>query len=153
VKPEPAIILFDGVCNLCEGVVRFVVPRDQPGHFRFAPLQSPAGRALLERHGLSPDTLDTFVLIDSSGCLTRSDAALALVARLAAPWSWLRWLRIVPLGVRDRVYDVVARNRYRWFGHKENCMVPGPELQARFLDAAPGEVGPGMKRPGPGEAA
>jgi predicted DCC family thiol-disulfide oxidoreductase YuxK len=152
-KPEPAIILFDGVCNLCEGVVRFVAPHDPTGHFRFAPLQSPAGRALLERHGLPPEALDTFVVIDSSRCLTRSDAALALVARLAAPWSWLRWLRIVPLGVRDRLYDVVVRNRYRWFGRKESCMVPGPELRARFLDAPVGEIDLGMKLPGPDEAA
>ena len=152
-KSEPAIILFDGVCNLCEGVMRFVVPRDPAGRFRFAPLQSPAGRALLERHELPPDAFDTFVVIEGSRCLTRSDAALAVVAQLAAPWSWLRWLRVVPSGVRNRVYDVVVRNRYRWFGRKESCMVPGPELRARFLDGPGVETDPAVRRSGPGEAA
>lgn len=144
-KREPAVILFDGVCNLCEGVVRFVAPRDPLGRFRFAPLQSPVGRALLERHDLPPDDLETFVLIDGTRCLTRSDAMLELAARMDAPWSWLRWLRVVPAGVRDRIYQLVVRNRYRWFGRKQTCMVPTPELRARFLEdpdeidsAAPG---------------
>lgn len=146
-KPEPAIVLFDGVCNLCAGVVRFVAPRDRHGCFRFAPLQSPAGRQLLERHGLAPDALDTFVLVDGTRCLTRSDAAIALVTRLSAPWSWLRWLRLVPASVRDRVYDLVVRNRYRWFGRRETCMIPDAELRSRFLedggDSPGGAPGPG----------
>jgi predicted DCC family thiol-disulfide oxidoreductase YuxK len=107
---------------------------------------------LLERNQLPPDAFDTFVVIDGSRCLTRSDAALALVARLAAPWSWLRWLRVVPWGVRDRVYDVVVRNRYRWFGRRESCMVPGPELRARFLDGPVGEIDPAVKLTCPGGA-
>jgi predicted DCC family thiol-disulfide oxidoreductase YuxK len=150
-KSEPAIILFDGVCNLCAGVVRFVAPRDPAGRFRFAPLQSPVGRSLLERHGLPPDAVDTFVVIDGSRCLTQSDAVLALFTRLGAPWSWLGWLRVVPSGVRNRIYAVVVRNRYRWFGRKESCMVPSPELRARFLDeGSPGEADLATTHPGCG---
>ncbi len=140
VKSEPSIILFDGVCNFCEGVVRFVAPRDADGCFRFAPLQSDVGRVLLERHGLPVDDHDTFVLIDGSSCLTRSDAALAVVARLEPPWSWLRWLRIVPRRLRNAIYGLVARNRYRWFGRRQSCLIPGPELRERFLDTPPAEV-------------
>jgi predicted DCC family thiol-disulfide oxidoreductase YuxK len=153
VKPESSIILFDGVCSLCEGVVRFVAPRDPAGRFHFAPLQSAAGRALLERHHLPPEALDTFVVIEGSRCLTRSDAAVAVAAGLVAPWSWLRWLRLVPVGLRDRVYGVVVRNRYRWFGRRESCMVPGPELRERFLDAPPEEAQAQPVPPGPVEAA
>lgn len=131
-------MLFDGVCNLCEGVVRFLVPRDPAGVFRFAPLQSEAGRRLLAGHGLPADTLDTFVLVEGERALVRSDAFLGIVRRLAAPWSWLRVLALVPRGLREAVYGVVVRNRYRWFGRKQACLVPTPELRARFLADSPG---------------
>jgi predicted DCC family thiol-disulfide oxidoreductase YuxK len=130
---DPSILLFDGVCNLCSGAVQFVIRHDPEGRFRFAALQSETGRRLLERHGLPADALDTFVLIAGGRCYTRSDTALELVRRLDAPWRWLRVLRIVPRAIRDRAYGVVVRNRYRWFGRRESCLVPTPELTQRFL--------------------
>ncbi|MEN8185265.1 MAG: thiol-disulfide oxidoreductase DCC family protein [Myxococcota bacterium] len=132
-----SIVLFDGECNLCEGVVRFVVPRDPERRFRFAALQSALGRELLQRHGLSTAEFGTFVLIDGAQCLTRSDAALALVSGLSGGWAGLRLLRVVPRGLRDGVYAWVVRNRYRWFGRKDSCLVPGPELRERFLNGGP----------------
>lgn len=129
----PPIVLFDGVCNLCEGVVRFVIERDRAAVFRFAPLQSSEGQRLLAEHGLSSLELSTFVLIEGGRHWTRSDAGLHLVRHLRAPWSWLALLRWVPRPLRDAVYGFVARNRYRWFGRKEACLVPGPEWRDRFL--------------------
>lgn len=131
---EHPIVLFDGVCHLCEGVVRFAIARDPAARFRFAPLQSPLGRALLERHGLDPDALDAVVLVDGDGAHERSTAALRLARGLAAPWRWLAppllWL---PRRLRDAVYDWIAHHRYRWFGRRDECLMPTPEIRARFL--------------------
>jgi predicted DCC family thiol-disulfide oxidoreductase YuxK len=126
-------VLFDGVCNLCAGVVRFVIERDREARFRFAPLQSELGRALQRQHGLDPDELATFVVIDAEGAATRSTAVLRILRQLGAPWRWLYPLRWVPTPLRDALYGVVARNRYRWFGRREQCLVPTPELRSRFL--------------------
>ncbi len=138
--PEHPIILFDGVCNLCSGAVRFVIERDPEAEFRFASLQSERGRALLRRHGLPEDGMDTMVLVEAGRAYTNSSAALRVTRRLRRPWSWLRALLVVPRPLRDAVYGVVARHRYRWFGRREACLVPGPELRDRFLDA--GEAAP-----------
>lgn len=132
-RPQP-IVLFDGVCNLCEGVVRFAIRRDREGVFHFAPLQSEAGERLLEEHGLETLELSTFVVIEADRHWLRSDAALELVRRLPAPWRWLAWLSLLPRALRDPVYEFVARNRYRWFGRKDACMVPSAEVAKRFLD-------------------
>ena len=132
-RTDQAIVLFDGVCNLCEGVVRFIVRHDPDSRFRFAPLQSEPARRLLEKHGLPTDTVDTFVLVEGSRCLTRSDAALAVVRHLPGAWRMLRVLVVVPRPLRDWAYTIVVRNRYRWFGRKQSCMVPTPELTSRFL--------------------
>jgi len=133
--PEPAhpLVLFDGVCNLCAGVVRFVIERDREARFRFAPLQSELGRALQREHGIDPDALATFVLIDAEGAATRSTAVLRILRGLGAPWRWLYPLRFVPRPLRDALYGVVARNRYRWFGRRDDCLVPTAELRSRFL--------------------
>lgn len=130
---DSPILLFDGVCNLCSGAVRFVIRHDPGGRFRFAALQSEAGRRLLVQHGLPADALDTFVLIDGARCFTRSDAAIELARRLGGAWRGLALLRLVPRPIRDAAYGVVVRNRYRWFGRSESCMVPTPELARRFL--------------------
>ncbi len=127
------IVLFDGVCNLCHGVVRFVLDRDRDARFRFAPLQSEVGRALLRGAGLDPDALDNVVLIDGVGAHLRSDASLRIARLLGAPWSWARLLVAIPRPLRDAVYDFVARNRYRWFGKKDACPLPRPEWRDRFL--------------------
>jgi predicted DCC family thiol-disulfide oxidoreductase YuxK len=130
---EHPVVLFDGVCGLCQGVVRFVLPRDRAGRFRFAPLQSELGRTLLARHRLDPDALDTFVVVDAAGAHTRSEAALRLAAGLGAPWSALGVLRALPRPLRDALYDVVARHRYRWFGRLDACPAPSPAWRERFL--------------------
>ena len=127
------VLLFDGVCNLCHGVVRFVLDHDRAARFRFAPLQSEVGRALLARFGLDADALDAVVLIDETGAHLRSDAALRVARRLGPPWSWLGPLAMIPRPLRDAVYDFVARHRYRWFGKRDACPLPRPEWRERFL--------------------
>lgn len=134
--PDPAthpVVLFDGVCNLCHGAVRFLLERDPAARLRFASLQSDVGRALLAERGLDADALDTIVYVDADGAHLRSDAALRIVRDLGPPWSWLRVLAALPRPLRDAGYDFVARNRYRWFGKKDACPVPRPEWSARFL--------------------
>ena len=128
------VILFDGVCNLCNGAVRFVAQRDPRGVFRFASLQSEAGQALLRLHGLRTGDFDSVVLVDDAGVRTKSSAALAVAARLSGPWPALSAFRLVPRPLRDAVYDLVARHRYRVFGRTDQCMIPTPELRARFLE-------------------
>ena len=126
------IILFDGVCNYCNALINFVIRQDKRQVFRFATMQSPAGRALLQQYGL-PEDLDSFVLVDNGKALLRSTAALEVMAKLPWYWSWMRFFRVVPRPVRDRAYDLVAKNRYKWFGKREACMVPSAEVRARFL--------------------
>ncbi len=130
-----AIVLFDGVCNLCSGTVRFIAPRDRDAYFRFASIQSEAGAELMREHGLKVPEGDptSIVVIDDAGPHQRSDAALRIVKHLKMPWKLLYAAVVVPRFVRDAVYDLVARNRYRVFGKKDVCMVPTPELRARFL--------------------
>jgi len=132
--PRPPTLLFDGVCNLCNGVVQFVLKRERAPVMRFAALQSDAGRRLCDRFGLPTDTLDTVVLVDDDGAHTKSEAALRLTRYLRAPWSWARCLRVVPRPIRDWVYDRVANNRYRWFGQQAACMVPTPTIASRFVE-------------------
>jgi len=129
------VILFDGVCNLCAAVVRFVIERDPAARFSFASLQSDTARRLLEKAGCFATLPDSIVLLDEEGVHTRSDAALRIAAGLRRPWCLTSRLTIVPRALRDRAYDFVARHRYRWFGKRDTCLVPTPELQARFLDS------------------
>jgi predicted DCC family thiol-disulfide oxidoreductase YuxK len=128
-----AIVLFDGVCNLCTATVQFIMRRDGRGYFRFASLQSEVGRQLLAAHGLSTTDLDTFVLIEGSRCFIRSDAALRVTQHFSGGWSLLRVLLVIPRPLRDWCYTVIARHRYGWFGKQETCMLPSPETMDRFL--------------------
>lgn len=127
------LVLYDGQCGLCNHLVQFVLKHDRRGRFRFAALQSELGRGLLERHGLPADALDTFVLVDGGRAFIKSRAALRTVGGLDAPWPLLRAFSIVPGPLADGVYDFVARNRYRWFGRTDACILPSPEVRARFL--------------------
>ena len=127
------LLLFDGVCNLCSASVQWVLQRDRAGQFRFAALQSAAGREALARFGLSAESMDTVVLVAGNRVFTRSDAVLELWRRLGRPWSWLYWLRGVPRPLRNGAYDWVARRRYRWFGRRRECWLPRPEWKERFL--------------------
>ena len=122
--PEPRIVVFDGMCNLCSSVVDFISARDPRSVFMFVPMQSLRGRQLLEEHGVSIDQVDTFLLIANSGALVRSDAAIAIASELRRPWNLLTVLRHVPRPVRDCIYSVVAKNRYRWFGKRATCKLP-----------------------------
>lgn len=134
---EELIVLFDGVCNLCNAWVRFVIRHEPaPPRFRFAALQSEAGRALLGQDAQPGRTEepDSIVLIDGDRRFVRSSAALRVLAKLGLPWSILALLLLVPRPLRDAVYACVARNRYRWFGRREACMLPTAELRSRFLD-------------------
>lgn len=128
------IILFDGVCNLCNASVNFVIDRDPDALFRFGALQSDAGRALLAEHGVDERWLDSIVLVEEGTVYTASDAALRIAVRLKGPWTLMHVFRIVPRPVRDVVYNWIARNRYRWFGKQDACRLPTPELKSRFID-------------------
>ncbi|MBX2893353.1 MAG: thiol-disulfide oxidoreductase DCC family protein [Saprospiraceae bacterium] len=127
------ILLFDGVCNLCNASVQWVLLRDHKAVFKFAALQSETGQALLRRFGLSDKNFDTVVLVDGERIFTRSDAPLEIVRRLGGVWALLFVFKIVPRPIRNAVYDWVARNRYRWFGRREECMLPRPEWKDRFV--------------------
>jgi predicted DCC family thiol-disulfide oxidoreductase YuxK len=129
-----AVVLFDGVCNLCNGTIRFIIARDPQAYFQFAALSSPAADRLLATAAGVPNPLpDTVVLIDGGRAFTRSDAALRIARHLRFPWPVLYGLVIVPRPVRDAIYDAIARRRYRWFGRREACMVPAPRVRDRFL--------------------
>ncbi len=133
--PRDRVVLFDGHCNFCNATVNFLIDRDPAGRLSFAALQSEAGRRLLADHGLPvPDVPDTMVFVDAGRALVRSDAALAAAKYLRFPWWLARVGLVVPRVVRDAVYRLVARNRYRWFGRTEACRLPTPDLRARFLD-------------------
>jgi predicted DCC family thiol-disulfide oxidoreductase YuxK len=128
------LILFDGVCNLCNGFVRFVIARDPGGRFQFAALQSAHARRVL---GLddAPDPLpDAVVLVEEGRIYTRSTAVLHIARRLAFPWPLAAALFVVPRPLRDWMYARVARCRYRWFGRRDHCLVPTPASRARFLE-------------------
>lgn len=127
-----AIILFDGVCNFCCSSVQFIIARDPGGHFLFASQQSETGRNLLAFANLPP-TMDTFVAIEGKAIYTRSAAALKVASKLTQPWPLCAVFWLVPGFIRDAAYRLIARNRYRWFGQKEACWVPTPEIRARFL--------------------
>jgi predicted DCC family thiol-disulfide oxidoreductase YuxK len=127
------VILFDGVCNLCSGSVQFILKRDKEKKFLFASLQSIYGQNLLKQLNLPTDTFNSFILFENGKVFTRSTAALKMFSQLKS-WGWVKIFWIVPKFIRDAVYNLIAKNRYRWFGKKEECWVPTPDLKARFLD-------------------
>jgi predicted DCC family thiol-disulfide oxidoreductase YuxK len=129
-----SIVLFDGDCGLCNGVVKFVLRHDGRGRFRFAPLQSPAGQSLLQRHGLPPEGVNSFLLLESGRMFSRSTAALRLARRLGGVWSMFYYLVLVPRPLRDAVYALIAKYRYRLFGRSDACTMPTPEQKRRFLE-------------------
>ena len=128
------VILFDGVCNLCNASVQFVIRHDARGYFRFAALQSEAGKGLLKRCGQPDSDLESVVLVEDDQCYTESTAALRVLRNCNGPLRILYAGIVIPRFLRDIMYRMVARNRYRWFGRREQCMVPTPELRARFLE-------------------
>jgi len=128
------IILFDGVCNLCNASVQYVIRHDTHAIFRFASLQGETGQKLLKQYGLSTDTFTSFVLIKDNKVYTRSTAALTVARYLKGIVKLLYGFIIVPAFIRNAVYDLISRNRYKWFGKKDECMVPTAALKSRFLN-------------------
>lgn len=128
------LVIFDGVCNLCTHSVRFILQHETEPLFRFATVQSPTGSRLMRDLGLDPDDAETFVLIADGRAYLRSDAAIRIARDLRGAWRWLGAIKIVPRPLRDWVYDLVARKRYRWFGRTDECMVPTEETRARFIE-------------------
>jgi predicted DCC family thiol-disulfide oxidoreductase YuxK len=128
------IILFDGECNLCSYWVKFFIRRDKRAVFKFASIQSSAGGKLYAGAGFNPSNPQTFLLIAPDGVYARSDAVIEIAARLGGAWRLARGLKIIPRGIRDWAYGVLARNRYKWFGKRDSCMVPTPNIKRRFLD-------------------
>jgi len=133
VDNEKGIVLFDGVCHLCDGAVRFILKRERAAELKFAPLQSDSGKSLLQKYGYSPNYLDGLILIESNRAHDRSSACLRIAGKLNFPWRLLFPLLIIPKPLRDFIYGIIASVRYRWFGKKESCSLPQGEDQARFL--------------------
>ena len=130
---DGAVIVFDGVCVLCNGWVRFLLRHDRRGRYRFAAMQGESGRALLVAHGLDADDPASFLLIEENAAWTDTDAIVRVLSGLGGAWRLAALLRVLPRDVRDRLYRGIARNRYRMFGRHERCMIPAPEQAARFL--------------------
>ncbi|MFC4305936.1 thiol-disulfide oxidoreductase DCC family protein [Cohnella boryungensis] len=144
----PIVLLIDGQCNLCSGIARFVIRRDSRARFRFASLQSDPGQRLLAEGGLNREDLDTFVMVDNGRYYTKSTAALRTCGKLGLPWS-LAWAGLLaPRLLRDRVYDFIAKRRYRWFGRPDRCLVPTPDVSARFLEGASNDAKEGEPHEG-----
>lgn len=128
------IILFDGVCNYCNSMVNFVLKQDKKKKFVFAALQSESGQQLLRRSHLPAKDFDSFVLIDNKKTYLRSTASLQVLKKLPWYWKWTQLFWIVPVFLRDAVYNFIAKNRYKWFGKKDSCMIPTPDMRSRFLN-------------------
>lgn len=128
------IVLFDGVCNFCNAAVNFLIDHDPHGRLKFGALQSEAAAPLLESHGIRADDLESFVFIDRGRVHRRSDAALHLAWALGGVWRLLYPFLLLPRPARDAIYDWIATNRYRWFGKRDACRIPTPELKSRFIE-------------------
>lgn len=141
-KPKPAadlpdgLLLFDGYCHVCSGSVRFLLVRDHAQQFTYVPCQSPWGFQIMERFGIDRDFAESFAFVDKGQILFKSDAGIAALSRLPF-WRWIAFLRCLPRTFRDRAYDIMARNRYKWFGKRDQCMVLPPGLRARFRTELP----------------
>ncbi len=128
-----SVVLIDGVCHLCQGLVRFIIPRDPKGRFLFASLQSEVAAKLLNGAGLESGQLSTVVLLEDGVYYTESAAVLRIARKLRFPWPAAYLFILVPRSLRNALYKFVARNRYRWFGRDEQCLLPTPEIRQRFL--------------------
>jgi predicted DCC family thiol-disulfide oxidoreductase YuxK len=131
--PDIPLIVFDGVCVLCSGFTRTVVRLDRAGRFRFATAQSPLGEELYRRHGLRTDVYETSLVLIGGRAYLRLNGLVAVATELGWPWRALRVLRFLPAGWRDRLYRLIAENRYAWFGKRDSCEIPSPELRSRLI--------------------
>lgn len=128
------IILFDGVCNLCDSAVQYVIKHDKKDVFRFVALQSDLGKEILDHIGIDPKHVDSIVLYEPGlAYYYKSSAAIEIARNFGGIFHFGTVFKIIPGFLRDKVYDYVARNRYKWYGKKDSCMIPTPELKAKFL--------------------
>jgi predicted DCC family thiol-disulfide oxidoreductase YuxK len=127
------IVLFDGVCNFCNSSVQFIIKQDRTGSLRFASLQSSTGQALLKKYAIPAD-VDSVIYIENNIAYTKSDAALKIARYFGGFWKLLSVFNIIPVFIRNFFYNIIARNRYKWFGKRDTCMIPSPEIRARFID-------------------
>ncbi len=132
-KKTSGVVIFDGVCNLCNGAVNFIITHDPDARFLFTPGQSELAAKLANQHDIQESLDETFVLIQANECYYRSDAALQIASQLTGGWRFLRFLRIVPRVLRDWVYRIVAGHRYDWFGRRDMCMTPADDVARRFV--------------------
>ncbi|WP_219226901.1 thiol-disulfide oxidoreductase DCC family protein [Pedobacter antarcticus] len=130
---EGQIVFFDGVCNLCTGTVKFIISRDKQDKFRFAALQSESAKTILKDFNINPENSGTILLLKEGKVYQKSAAALEIAAGLGGGWPVFKIFKLVPTFIRDFVYGKIASNRYRIWGKQESCMVPTPELKAKFL--------------------
>ncbi len=129
------VILFDGVCNLCNSAINFVIKRDKKDHFRYASLQSEIGQKLIAERNINTSKIDSIILIEPGvAYYHKSTAALQIAKRLSGLYPLFSIFLVLPKFFRDWIYDIVAKNRYKWFGKKDSCMIPTPELKALFID-------------------
>jgi predicted DCC family thiol-disulfide oxidoreductase YuxK len=128
------IILFDGVCNFCNDSVNFIIDRDSGATFSFAPLQSESGQEILAANNLATKDFDSIVLVMGNKVYQKSRAALEIARRLSGLWPLAYIFVVVPAFIRDFIYDIVAKNRYKWFGKQDECRLPTPDIRARFLE-------------------
>lgn len=128
------IILFDGVCNLCNSSINYVIDKDKKDEFRFLALQSTLGKELQEYLGIAPNNLDSIILYcPEEAYYIKSTAALKIISRFSGLWKIVLIFNIIPAKIRDYIYDFVARNRYKWYGKQQQCRIPTPELESKFL--------------------
>lgn len=127
------LILFDGVCNFCNSSVNFIIKNDKTDHFRFLPLQSERGKKIVAEYNLDPKNLQTVILLEQGRIYTRSTAALRIARKLSGGWKLMYGFVIVPSVVRDFFYNIISRNRYKWWGQRDSCMIPTPEVKRKFL--------------------
>lgn len=127
------IVIFDGVCNFCDHTVNFILRHEAEAQLLFVPLQTSTGARILRELGFDPEDAKTFVFIDGGRAYSRSAAAVRLARHLRWPWRALTAVWIIPRPLRDYGYSLIAANRYRWFGRKDTCMIPSPEVSQRFV--------------------
>lgn len=130
---EKAIILFDGICNLCNGAVQFIIKHDPKAYFKFSALQSEFSKDYFQKHRKNEERMGSLILLEHGKVYHQSTAVLKIVRHLSGGWKFFACFLVVPRFIRDWVYEIIAKNRYQWFGRREKCMVPEPGVQDRFL--------------------
>jgi predicted DCC family thiol-disulfide oxidoreductase YuxK len=132
-EENSSIVLFDGVCNFCNSSVNFIIRHDKKKRYKFAALQSDIGRVLSEKNAIDQSKIDSIILVENGKVFIKSSAILRISQHLNYLYPLFFGFVIIPKFIRDRVYDFIAKNRYKWFGKKETCMIPSPEIKSRFI--------------------